>query len=137
MASLRDLERRLNIVADRLVKGISRTIEEIGTAVGEDVVEATPVLTGFAKGNWRPSLNAPAAFPVTVLDPTGSSTKAKIAAVASRARPGDTLFIVNNAAYIGALNAGSSPQAEPLFVENAIATGTERALNALRSRGLF
>ena len=137
MASLRQLERRLNNLTTRLVKGISKTIEEIGTAVGEDVVEATPVLTGFAKGNWRPSLNAPAAFPITVLDPTGSGTKAKIAAVAARARPGDTLFIVNNAAYIGALNAGSSPQADPLFVEGAVASGTERALNKLRQRGLF
>jgi hypothetical protein len=137
MASLRSLEGRLNNITRRLVRGISKTVEEIGTAVGEDLVDATPVLTGFAKGNWRPSLNAPAAFPITVLDPTGSGTKAKITAVAKRARAGDTLFITNSAPYISALNAGSSPQADALFVETAVATGTERALNKLRNRGLF
>ena len=136
MATLRQLEGRLDRVATRLVSGVAQTLEEIAIAVAEDLVPATPVLTGFARANWRPALNAPATVPVTALDPTGSATIAKITAVAKRARVGDTIFIVNNAAYIGALNAGSSPQAPPRFVQSAVQTGTEKALASLRRRGL-
>jgi hypothetical protein len=137
MATLRQLEGRLDRVVKRLNVGIRKVIEDVGTAIGEELVPATPVDTGFARANWRPSLNAPASVPISQLDPSGAATIAKITTVSKRWKPGDTLFITNNAPYIGALNAGSSPQAGPGFVEDAAERGTERALEAFERRGVI
>ena len=86
------LERRLTILSARLTLRTAQLLESIGTAVGEDLVIATPVLTGFARANWRPALNAPPATAVSFLDPTGTATIAKIIAVSKRARAGDTIW---------------------------------------------
>jgi hypothetical protein len=137
MGTLKGLERDLDQVAARLTLAVGKIYEEIGGAVAERLVPATPVLTGFARGNWRPALNAPPTVPITFLDPTGASTVAKIKAVAKRAGPGDVLFITNLAPYIGALNAGSSPQASAGFVEAAVDKGTEEALEAIKRRELL
>ncbi len=133
---LRRLEGRLARVIVRLNIGLQRVIEDVGTAIGEELVRATPVDTGFARANWRPSLNAPASVPISQLDPSGAATIAKIATVSKRWKPGDVLFITNNAPYIAALNAGSSPQANAGFVEEATERGTERAIRAFERRGL-
>ncbi len=136
MASLRQLERDLDRLGGRLVVAVTQTIRAVTIAIAEDLVPATPVDTGFARANWRPAIGAPPAVPVTALDPTGSAAIARITAVAKRAKLGDTVFIVNNAPYIGALNAGSSPQAPAGFVQSAVKTGAEKGLAKLRA-GIF
>jgi hypothetical protein len=137
VATLKQLDGRLARIIVRLNIGIRRVVEDVGTAIAEELVPATPVDTGFARANWRPSLNAPASVPVSQLDPTGAATIAKIATVSKRWTPGDVLFITNNAPYIGALNAGSSPQAGPGFVQDAADRGTERAITAFERRGVI
>jgi hypothetical protein len=134
VATLRQLEARLASVAQRLELGVSAVIGTVGVSIGAELVPATPVDTGYARANWRPSLNAPAEGPLTALDPTGAATVARIGAVAKRFRPGDTFFIVNNAPYIGRLNAGSSPQAAAGFVQEAVRRGTARALAAFEGK---
>lgn len=129
------LSRRLARAAARLEIGVSGVIAIVGTSIGREIVPATPVDTGFARANWRPSLNAPAIVPVSELDPTGQATVARIATVSSRYRVGDTLFIVNNAPYIGALNAGSSPQAPAGFVQRSVREGTAKALAIVQASG--
>ncbi len=134
---LRRLEGRLDRVVRRLNIGLRKVVEDVGTAIGEELVPATPVETGFARANWRPSLNAPATVPISQLDPTGAATIAKIATVSKRWSPGDVLFITNNAPYIAALNRGSSPQAGPGFVQDAADRGTARAITAFERRGVI
>lgn len=134
---LRKLEFRLNRVVRRLNLGIGLVVATVGSSIGAAIVVGppgigTPVKTGFARGNWRPALNAPPEAPITFLDPTGTATVAKIAAVAARYRPGDILFIVNNADYIEKLNSGSSPQAPAGFVQIAVAAGVARALASFK-----
>ncbi len=135
--TLAQLEGRLGQIANGLERGAARLLGEMAKEVGERLVIATPVDTGFARANWRPSINAPAEVPVSQLDATGAATIAKITTVGRRARAGDTIFITNNAPYIGALNAGSSPQAEAKFVEKAIKDGRAAALAGAQLRGLI
>lgn len=130
MAS-RSLVRALNRVSTRLTKGVERLMETTAEEIGREVVPATPVDTGFARGNWRPSINAPAVVPVTLNDPTGAATIARISTVARQYKIGDTIFIVNNASYIGDLNRGSSPQAAAGFVQESVRRGTKRAIARL------
>lgn len=135
MAGLEDLDRRLARVSRRLTKGVERLIGEVIEEIGRELVPATPVDTGFARANWRPSLNAPASTPVSFLDPTGAATVDRIVTVGRRYQVGDTAFIVNRAPYIGKLNQGSSPQAAAGFVQAAASEGAARALR--RQRGLI
>jgi Mrp family chromosome partitioning ATPase len=142
VATINALDVRLRRLSDRLLISVANTVEALTIEIGAAVVHGppgngTPVLTGFARANWRPSIGAPAAVPVTALDPTGTGTVAKITAIAKRAGINDTVFITNNAPYIGALAGGSSPQAPAGFVDQAVQTGTEKALAKIRRRGLL
>lgn len=125
---IRTLEARLDKIADRLTDGVELLMEDLITFIGIAVVITTPVDTGFARANWRPSLNIAAPTPVSFLDPTGSATIARIETVAKRWRIGDTAFLTNRAPYIGKLNQGSSPQAPAGFVEAAVTEGTREAI---------
>ncbi len=126
------LEGRLREVSERVTAGIEKTVQLVGRGIAQELIPATPVLTGFARGNWRPTLNAPSTRPVTFLDPTGAATISRIIAVSQSYRLGDSIFIVNRAPYIAQLNAGSSDQAPPNFVAIAVKRGTARGLQFLR-----
>lgn len=131
------LTRRLNRVASRLTEGLERVVAEVTEEIGRELVPATPVDTGFARGNWRPSLNAPATVPVTNNDPTGAATIARITTVARQYRVGDTVYITSNIPYIERLNEGSSPQAPAGFVQKSVRAGTARALVRINQTGLI
>jgi hypothetical protein len=130
--TLATLERRLDKVVRNLDRGLTDVVVAVAVAIAEGLVPATPVDTGFARGNWRPALNSPALVPITFLDKSGAATVEKIGAVAARWRPGDTLFISNVIDYILALNAGSSPQADAGFVQDAVNAGTAKAFGSFR-----
>lgn len=114
-------------------------VSEIGEEIGRELVPATPVLTGYARANWRPSLNEPASVPVSFLDPSGEATISRIALVARRYSLGDTFFLVSWCPYIEALNDGSSPKAPAGFVQMSIEKGVKVGINRyslLRRTGL-
>ena len=120
-----------------MVESTEALVSEVTEEIGNELVPATPVDTGFARANWRASLNAPAAEPVSFLDPSGQSTMSRIATVGLRYRVGETVFIINRAPYIGSLNAGSSPQASAGFVNKAVRDGMGRAVQRIETRGLL
>lgn len=136
MATLRTLDRRLRRVTERLVVAVEDLTSDIAEEIGRALVPATPVDTGAARANWRPSLNAPAVVPVTRTDPVGSATISRIAVVARQFQIGDTIYIVNNLPYIENLNEGSSPQAAAGFVQRSVSEGTRVAV-ARRAGGLL
>jgi hypothetical protein len=87
----------------------------------------TPVDTGWARANWIPNIGSSFQGTAGTREAaeqgqinTGPQTAGE-AAVVSQLRPGQTTHITNNVPYIVNLNAGSSPQAQPGFVEAAIA----------------
>ena len=117
---LEQLDARLRRVSRQLEQGVERYVAAIGAEIGRVLVPATPVDTGLARGNWRPSLNVPISRPTSLPDPTGAGAVARIASVAQQFRIGDSLHIVNNVPYISLLNAGSSPQAPAGFVQASV-----------------
>ncbi len=128
------LGRRLETVASQIAEGTEKLMSEIISEIGKAIVTATPVDTGFARANWRPSLNAPATSPVSFLDPTGTATISKINTIAKQWRLGEQAFITNQAPYIGRLNQGSSPQAPADFVRTAVERGLRQATVGGRGR---
>ncbi len=131
---IRTLERRLNRVSDQITHSLETLVGDVIEEIGDRLVPATPVDTGFARANWRPSLNIPIDVPLSFLDPSGQATMARIATLAARWQIGDIAYIRNNIAYIAALNAGSSPQAPPDFVSTAAREGREAAFSRFKRR---
>ena len=119
-ANLQKLARRLSGNVEALVSHVVRE-------VASDLVPATPVDTGFARGNWQATLNAPAVAPITRNDPSGTATGSTHNGGSDRTCCRNVFYITNNAPYIGQLNAGSSPQAPAGFVKKAVDTATARA----------
>lgn len=112
-------------ISKQLEEGINK---ELGHLVGKftheltlELVEATPVDTGFARSNWIPTTGAP--FPDIVGSREAVDTSVQQSALAAlggyQLKDGD-LYIANNTPYIGDLNAGSSPEASSGFVEAAV-----------------
>lgn len=134
---LRTLEARLDGVTDKLTLGLEKLMETIAEEIGEEVVSSTPVDTGYARGNWRPSVNAPLDDPVSFLDPTGNGAIGRIRTVARAAKLADKIYIRNNAPYIEKLNAGHSPQAPSGYVQKAIKRGTDIAFGLISRDGLL
>lgn len=110
----------------------------------------TPVDTGWAKANWVPSVGEPYAGSGDKKDPTPGDVTARAKQAQSGLnavlswQPGDgPLFITNNVPYIGALNAGHSPQSPRGFVQFAIekavretySAGANKASRARRAEG--
>lgn len=114
------------IVAEML-KGLSDVATEIVLEITANLVEATPVDTGWARANWVPSIGEP---PPT--DPVGApgqpSTSEQAAgqlAMLDYTPDKGPAFISNNVPYIQVLNDGSSTQAPSGFVERAIEQGLQ------------
>lgn len=115
----------------RTIRRLSRDIEDntneltknVGKAVIESLVPATPVRHGFARANWQTSLDG---FPESVLatrDPSGQKTIESSHAVIASLQVGESIYIANNIPYITLLNAGSSRQAPAGFVLKAVQRG--------------
>ena len=126
------LQRRLDRVSKGLGDFVLQIQRNIIEEVATEVVERTPVDTGFARGNWTPGVNAPPIGTTTTLDKQAIASPARIVAVAQIARLGDTFYISNNADYIGLLAGGYSPQAAAGYIPRAVATGVERGIKRTR-----
>jgi len=63
------------------------------------VVQATPVVVGFLRGSWQPSIGAPQAVPTASADASGAKAMASVGLVIANLKLGDTFHMFNNAAY--------------------------------------
>ena len=118
---LSDLHAKLPTIATdhegfvELVKG------KIALDAVSNIILATPVDQGRARGNWQIGIkgNAPTNETATN-DKSGSATIAAAQTEIGKAKGFDNISIVNNVPYIGVLNGGSSKQAPEMFVEKGI-----------------
>lgn len=129
MAS-RDLpsfSKRIGRRADQVAAGVNAVKIQAAGAVLRDLVTATPVDTGRARGNWQVGLGSPVrdARGVVALGAAISQGLGK----AARAKEGQDIYVSNNVEYIQALNDGWSAQAPAGFVEATIT----RVLALIRS----
>ncbi|WP_307887243.1 hypothetical protein [Brucella abortus] len=124
-----------------IVRGIEGLTERVVTAISFNIVanlvEDTPVDTGWARANWVPAIG-------TSMDTPASARpdQSMVPGAVARQQAGQasllgyrlaqgSVFISNNVPYIMRLNDGSSQQAPRGFVQAAIARGiqqTERGL---------
>jgi len=131
MADLPTFARRIRRRAREIETNTDKLVALTAGVIDQTVVLATPVDTGRARGNWQVSIGSPITEAVDELSPGGSEAIATGKAVIRSRKPGQTIFISNNVAYIEALNEGSSSQAPANFVELAVLAGI-RALNGQR-----
>tara|TARA_B100000795_G_scaffold36505_1_gene24069 strand:- start:577 stop:960 length:384 start_codon:yes stop_codon:yes gene_type:complete len=99
-------------------KKTTRITEQVfrGTVIGlfNKVVLRTPVKTGRLKKSWRPTINSP----------SKSSKKASpdaIVTTVSKAKLGDSVYLVNNLPYAQKIEGGSSKQAPVGMVKVTVA----------------
>lgn len=106
----------------------------------------TPIDTGWASANWLPSIGEPANVDG---EPANRSEGPTLAEVASRQRQADQglndllswrlgdgpIFSTNSVPYIGALNAGHSPQSPRGFVQTAIEKAVRETYSRASSQG--
>lgn len=129
---------QIDIIIADLDRFTTLEVITLGLNINANLREDTPVDTGWAAANWVPSVGQP-------FDGSGYKKDPQPGDVAERARMAQEgtnailswqpeqgpIFSSNNVPYIGALNAGHSPQAPPGFVLFAI----ERAIQQTESRG--
>ena len=129
MATLNDLAQRMKELTASLSNEASRCAVDVALALEQDLVLVTPVDTSNALSNWQVSLDAPIEDEITPYVPgVLGLTKLQSASEAMRVareklkakKPGQIIYIVNNAPYIGELNDGSSKQAPAGFVERCV-----------------
>jgi hypothetical protein len=135
-------------VADRrvrvILKGLNRLTEKVVTKITLDVtanlIETTPVDTGWARANWVPSIGQPVIKNLPPSKPDDSQVVAGAAAEQATATAGilayklkaGKVFVANNVPYIIALNDGSSSKAPAGFVQQAIAKAVTSDIRGLK-----
>jgi len=124
-----------NVAKEARVK-LETAAREVLQDLALEVVERTPVDTGFLRGNWQVSINAPP--PNTLVDrgdpettysgsgkfpPVAPQTVNRVSADISKLKPqnGDTLYFFNNARYASIIENGSASRRPRAMVKSAIA----------------
>ena len=64
------------------------------------IIDRTPVLTGYLKGNWQASIGAAEFDEVPRKTKSGGATKAELLSVLARLRGDETFYFSNNAPYV-------------------------------------
>ena len=127
---LDDLARRMLEHGRNVTVNPNKKTRRVALAIDSLIVKAMPVDTGRAKSSVVVTVGAPALsvteeayFPGEEGSTSGANTQAAIdqAEDALRNRlEGEEIHININVPYIGRLNEGYSPQAQPGFIEQAI-----------------
>lgn len=130
MTSVRVVVKSLSGFTEKLVKRLALNV----TA---NLVETTPVDTGWARANWVPQIGSPrsrtagtrAAAENGQIDsnPQSNGTLAVLGY-----KLGPAIHISNNVPYIKKLNAGSSTQAPAAFVQSAILRAVKQTVSRSR-----
>jgi len=126
MSDLKTFSRRIRTRAAKVSKNTDGLVKKVILAVDQAVVLATPVDTGRARANWRPSIGTMITETTPEPSSPGAGLRSALAAgedVANRYRGGNrspTVHITNSLVYIKYLNDGSSKQAPRNFVNTAI-----------------
>jgi len=94
-----------------------------------DIVEGTPVDTGFLRSNWIPSLDSPTKANVGAAGGQPNLTYASVAI--SQAKFGQSVYLSNNASYAAHVEYGTSRMRGRAMVRTALARIPNTAQNAL------
>lgn len=127
-------DERIRII--RELEGLTeRVVAGVALEVHAELVESTPVDTGWARANWVPNVGAPGDSSTAGQGEPGGAQAAQqagVARVATYRLSQGQVHVTNNVPYIEALNAGHSQQAPAGFVEAAVERGIIQATRRLR-----
>lgn len=132
MPDLLDLERWCKGLPDQIDRAANVLATEVTVAMAENLIANTPIDITTAVSNWQVSLNAPAMFDLPAIYPgdhgsTGSaSRRAALQHVVTTLKdkdPGMPVYLSNLTPYINDLNAGTSPQARPGWIDRGVRIG--------------
>lgn len=129
---------RSNIrVVLRDLKGFTeRVVQRIVLDATANLIEDTPVDTGWARANWIPSIGTPPSGPAgsraNIMNARGTQQQGIAAIAIGYTLEKGNVSITNNVPYIRFLNEGSSSQAPAMFVQSAIARAL-RSASGLKS----
>lgn len=144
MANLRDLARRMEILADGVEQNTNDVVRKCAMAIDQSLVMGTPVDTGRARSNWIVSIGVPmdgVRAPYSIGKGLGIGETANASAAMAQAKQaiskrtiGQEIHIVNNLPYIEALDGGHSPQSGHGMIGRAVDNGIEavRRLTVVR-----
>lgn len=125
-----------------IVRGLNKLAERVVIKIAFDVVanlvETTPVATGWARANWVPAIGSPlvtdlSGIPATTqgaLSAKGQQDAATAGLLGYKLGKG-SVFISNNVPYIIPLNMGSSKKAPSGFVQRAIRKAVTQDIRGL------
>jgi hypothetical protein len=130
MPGFDDLANNLRQRAESIVVNLNGRKKFVARAIDSLIVKAMPVDTGRAKSSVVVTVGEPslietkeAYFPGKKRSTEGENIRAAISqgeAAIDTAQPGEEIHININLPYITHLNKGSSPQADPGFIEESI-----------------
>lgn len=129
MADFGSLAKKVRKASVAVSRNADKLVVEVANDILANVVSDTPVDKGDARSNWQVNLNSPAAGTRDAYVPGKKGSTALeniIASVEMGSKKveayvsGQTIHITNNLDYIGDLNNGSSKQAPPGFVQDAV-----------------
>lgn len=110
-----------NRIIVQLDSVIRREVIDLTLRIHGDLVQDTPVDTGWAQNNWLLSVGSPIEETVGTREAVDrSSVTAGVAMVLRYQLMQGVVYITNNVPYIQALNDGHSEQAPANFVQMAI-----------------
>lgn len=136
MKTLLDLAKNMEALPEKVEQSASDLACEVARKVQSDLVTVTPVDESTALSNWMLTVEEPwlVELPAHFLGSQGSTRSESINAALQQGeqqlklkKPGEPIFITNNAPYIRELNDGSSNQAPAGFVERAVLFGRKLA----------
>lgn len=129
MSDLTILATEMRNIGRRVLRNEVQLVREVALFVAEDLIPATPILTGQARRNWQTAINAPAVSilpePATPSDGEAESM-ATCRSVVNGLRTGQAVHITNNVPYIVKLNSGYSQQAPSGFVQSTVLRSIQR-----------
>lgn len=139
MATASQFAKRILRRSIQMEKGIESIKREVALAVHQEVVRATPVDTGQARLNWTLTSGRPSTTFIRVdpgMNPGAAIPMSDRAAESGflrhilSSRPGQPIYVSNNAPYINELNWGKSAQAPAAFIQRAALAGARIARRA-------
>lgn len=115
-----------------LEEAVESAVTSLGVNITAELIERTPVDTGWARANWVPSIGTPFtgndealndAAREAAVPAQGARQETATASLLAYQIGRGSVFISNNVPYILALNEGSSDQAPAGFIQDAIQAG--------------
>lgn len=127
-------DRQIRLIVGELDGLTEKVVTKLTLDITANLIEATPVDTGWARANWVPNIGS-AYDPGDVIEfdsreerqsrtpQARADQQAGTASVLTYRLERGPIFVTNNVPYIQILNEGSSRQAPSAFIESAIQQG--------------